>query len=187
MDMSGAELRAWRQAQGLTQAQAAERFDMKQSAWANYESGNRAIPATLQAATVGEGGEAPAPRLTPAPDGPPALQRAYEIQAAVKAGTNTIRADALATGIPLKWAKALEKRGARRVTEKEAAADPINCSGPNVWTWRDAQGSVFLKFSASGQGEPSLRRPGDPGFIPNRYKDGGGSPKAPPAGRKKAA
>lgn len=190
--MEGEALKAWRLDAGKDQASAAAYLGISRSALASYESGRRAVPPNVAAKITGgptfaveNKPEAALRKL----DAAPPVEKAKAAAATVKAaaGASGIRAEALATGIPLKWAKALERRNARRVTKAEAAADPMNCAGPNVWTWTDAQGPVFIKFSASGQGSPSMRRPGDPGFIPNVFKDGGGSPKAPPPAVKRKA
>lgn len=191
--MEGEALKAWRMDAGFDQSKAAAELGVSRSAYASYESGRRAVPPNVAAKITGGPTFAvenkPEAALRKLAAEPPPIAKAQIAAAAAKvaAGASGVRAAALAAGIPLNWAKALEKRGARKATAAEAKADPINFAGPNVWTWQDAAGVHVWKFSASGLGFPSIRTVGGPGgFVPNVFKDGGGSPKAPP-GRKAAA
>lgn len=181
--MSGEALKAFRLDAGLTQGAAATRYGVKQSAWANYESGKRAVPPTLESAILGgptvEIENNPEALLRKFPAAPVAKAKAIASNAA-PAG---IREAAIAANVPIKWAKALEKRNARRPTAAEVRGDPRHFAGPNVWV----MGDMVWKFAANGHGWPSVRMDREaPGFIPNAFKDGGDNPKAPPAARKRA-
>lgn len=152
--MTGDELKAWREASGLSQVQAAERFGVSRPTLTNWEAGRRPVPDDV-AAQVREGAQPPAVQRKPEPKPRPAEPAAIaqEARAQVQAMTD-------------KPPPHLRGQNARRPTAQERREFPHRFAGPNVWVVENDPpkpngfGSLvrlaIYRFSENGHGWPSL-------------------------------
>lgn len=158
--MTGDELKAWREASGLSQVQAAERFGVSRPTLTNWEAGRRPVPDDV-AAQVREGAQAPVFESKPA-------AIAQEARAQVLAMTD-------------KPPPHLRGMNARRPTAQERRDFPWRYGGPNVWLvehnppHRTPAGAMVrvtvYKFSENGHGWPSIHLIGErskPGRNPDK-------------------
>ncbi len=105
--MEAHELKAWRAANKLTQAKAADVLGVQRPQYANYESGARKIPDEVAARVPADGGDG--------------------VKSIVEKVTEQVKAEL--NEIP----PAHVMKGARRPTAREIREHPQRFSGPNVW------------------------------------------------------